>query len=158
TLRNLVRIGTLDVRAAAAIALTRLGDFETVELSRHWISPAEPPVLRIAAARILSAAHADGGSKAINVLLGDPSTVSAGIDLALEAPSPALVPELSRLLRSGDSDRADDLVAAIRRAGGDAAVRVLEDLFEDAMLGPVAAHALARMPGNRASPALARLL
>jgi HEAT repeat protein len=158
TLRNLVRIGPPDVRAAAAVALTRLGDFETVELSRQWLTPSEPPVLRVAAARILGAAHAQGAAQAISALLRDPSTTADGIELALRAPSPALVPELSRLLRDADADRAEDVVAAIGRAGGDEAVRLLTSLLEAPKLAAAAAYELARTPGAAASRAIVQAL
>ncbi|HVW25327.1 MAG TPA: HEAT repeat domain-containing protein [Polyangiaceae bacterium] len=158
TLRDVVRLGTPDVRAAAAIALTRLGDFETVELSRQWLVPGAPAVLRVAAARILAMAHAQGAARAIGALLRDPATADAALDLALEAPNPALVPELSHLLRDGAGDRAEDVVVAIGRAGGDGAVRQLTPLLDDAALAPAAAYELARMPGDAAARAIEALL
>jgi len=158
TLRNMVRVGTPDVRAAAAVALTRLGDFETVELSRHWLAPNEPSVLRVAAARILAIAHAEGHSRAIAALLDDPSTAVVAIELALAAPDPALVPHLARLLKQRSAGHTEDLVAAIGRAGGDLAVQVLEGLLDDDELGAAAAYALARLPGSVASRALGRAL
>ncbi len=154
TLRDLVRIGPPEVRAAAAVALTRLGDFETVELSRHWLALDEPSVLRVAAVHILAMAHAEDAPKGILSLLADPSQVGAGVALALEAPSPSLVPELVRLLERSTGDRADELVAAIGRAGGDAAAKVLAGLLDDAALRSVAAYQLARMPGSAAARVL----
>ena len=43
-------------------------------------------------------AHAADAPRVIAGLLRDPSTRSAGVALAVEAPNEALVPELSRLL------------------------------------------------------------
>jgi HEAT repeat protein len=156
TLRELVRIGTPEVRAAAAVALTRLGDYETVELSRRWVTGNEPPVLHLAGARILAMAHAADAPRAIAGLLRDPSTLSAGVALALEAPNEALVPELSRLLATASGERADDLVAAIGRAGGKRAAGLLGSLLSDRSVGPIAAYQLARMPGDDASRLIAR--
>jgi hypothetical protein len=155
-LRDLVRVGTPEVRAAAAIALTRLGDYETVELSRRWVAANEPMSLRLAGARILAMAHTEDAPGAIVMLLRDPSTVAAGVALALEAPSPALVPELSRQLRTASGERADDLGAAIGRAGEKRAAVLLAALLSDRSMGPIAAYQLARMPGPDASRLLER--
>ena len=146
------------MRAAAAVALTHLGDFETVELSRRWLTPGEPRVLRVAAARILGAAHAPGAAQAVGALLHDPSAAMDGVELALQTPSPALVPELSALLRDSDAGRAEDVVAAIGRAGGDDAVRLLASSLNDPKLAAAAAYELARMPGAAASRAIAQSL
>ncbi|HEX4341080.1 MAG TPA: HEAT repeat domain-containing protein [Polyangiaceae bacterium] len=148
TLRDLVRIGSPEVRAAAAVALTRLGDFETVELSRRWLSSNAPMPLRIAAARILSMAHAEGAARATIALLEDPSYFDIGLELALDAPSPELVPALAKFVRTSSGTRADDLLAALGRAGGEQAADVLAALLDDATLGAVAAYHLGRMPGK----------
>jgi hypothetical protein len=158
TLRDLVRAGPPEVRAAAAVALTRLGDYETVELSRRWIAEDGAVALRVAAARILAMAHADDAPRAIVTLLRDTSTTAAGIELALDAPDPYLVPELSRLLRAASGERADDLVACIGRAGGPAALALLALKMDDPALGSVAAYQIARMPGEAAARVLAARL
>jgi hypothetical protein len=158
TLRELVRVGTPEVRAAAAVALTRLGDYETVELSRRWVAGNEPPALHLAGTRILAMAHAGDAPSAIVRLLRDPSTVAPGVALALEAPNPALVPELSRLLETATGERADDLIAAIGRAGDERARRLLAGLLASPSMGPLAAYQLSRMPGADATRLLERAL
>src|SRR5690606_24657298 len=55
-LRELVMQGSPQVRAEAALALTELGNLETVELARHWLQTEEAPFARIAATRILALA------------------------------------------------------------------------------------------------------
>lgn len=147
TLRDVVRVGAPEVRAAAAVALTRLGDYETVELSRRWVAGNEPNALRIAGARILAMAHAADAPRAIAALLRDPSTDGDGIALALEAPNEVLFPELSRLLAKASGERADDLVAAIGRGGGRRAAECLAGLLSHRSMGPIAAYHLSRMPG-----------
>jgi hypothetical protein len=153
-LRDLVRQGPSDVSAVAAVALTHLGDFETVELSRRWVKGKEPDVLRVAGARILASARVPEAPRAVAALFHDERTTSAAIELALEAPSPALVPELARRLRGAEGTRAEDLVAAIGRAGGKEALAVLAHLLDEPALGVLAAYQIARTPGGAAAAIL----
>jgi hypothetical protein len=153
-LRSLVLRGTPDVRAVAAVALAHLGDAEAAPLARRWRDPKAPAVLRIAAARILTATHAKDGAAAIALLIDDTETASDGIALALDAPDPSLVLPLSRRLGSVRAGQARDVLAAIGRAGGAGGASFLASLLGDKEKGPDAADALARMPGANAAKAL----
>ncbi len=157
-LRDIVRTTPPELAAQAAIALTHLGDFETVQVARRWREPSEPTPLRLAAATIFALAHAPEAADAIGALLRDPSTSSAGATLALGYPSPALADEMSRLLPTATGDRATELVTALGRAGGTAAIRTLTSLLTDPREGPFAANALARMHDDGATRALERAL
>jgi hypothetical protein len=156
-LRALVIDGTNDVRAAAAVGLTHLGDFETVALAEHWRASHSPPELRVAAAQILALAHAKDAGDAIAELLADDATFAAGVDLALDAPSRAAVPELVKRLGHADVDAAK-IVAALGRAGGADAAKILETALADPERAALAAHALARMSGSDAEAVLERAL
>jgi HEAT repeat protein len=157
-LRTLIRNGSPEVRARAAVGLTELGDFETVALARLWTRAGNPNVLRAAAARILALAHSSDAASAVQSLLEDDATWQAGLEVALFTPSPALVPALSRRFSGADPDAVEKLAKALGRAGGSSAVNALERELSDARARQAAADALARMPEDGASAALERAL
>jgi len=156
-LRALVIDGPIDVRAAAAVGLTHLGDFETVALAEHWRASRGPAELRVVAAQILALARAKDAGDAIAELLADDATFAAGLDLSLDAPSRAAVPELIRHLAHAD-DRTAKVLAALGRAGGADAAQALEAALADPDRAALAAHALARMSGSDGKAALERAL
>jgi hypothetical protein len=156
-LRQVVKRGAPEVRAQAAVALTELGDFETVELARHWLGADAAPSMRIAAARILSMARAPGADKAIAGLLADDEHYAAGLELALDAALPGLVAPLERLLRAHAED-AGTILAAIGRSGGTAASEALVRQLPSPTHGALAAYALALTPGDAAEAAIERAL
>ena len=157
-LRSIVLRGAPDVRAVAALALARLGDAEAAPLARQWQGAKQPAVLRIAAARILVAAHAKDAPAAIAALLGDAETAGDGVALALEAPDPALVLPLSRRLASARPEEAPNVLVAIGRAGSAEGANLLASFLSDPKKSIEAANALARMPGADAARALKRAL
>jgi cellulose synthase operon protein C len=155
-LRQIVKRGTPELRAEAAIALTELGDFETVAVARHWIEHEPSSALRRAGARILAMARDSHADAAIATLLGEKENRSAALELALEVASPGLVAALERQLRqAGD---APAILAAIGRAGGERAAAVLALELDAPDRSATAAYALALCPGAAATEALERAL
>lgn len=158
-LRSIVRRAPPEVRGRAAVALTRLGAYETVELARHWMSHDTSPVLHEAGAEILALSHADGAARAIADLLTDTSTRRAGIALALAHPGPSLVEPLSHLLRDAPADEASRILGAIGRAGSERGTSLLAgSLTRGDRHAFAAAYALALSADRRAGRALARAL
>lgn len=155
-LRSLVRRGTTEVRAEAAWALTRLGDFETVPLAEQWLRPNAGKDLQLAAARILSLSRTDSAA-AIRQLFAQ-NAPDIAVQLALQTPHRALVPTLLAELPAADSEQAARILAAIGRAGGASAVVALSRELAGGAHGSAAAYALARMPDAEAHDALARAL
>ena len=156
--RRAIMAGPADVRGAAAVALTRLGAFETVELARHWQKTHAGPTLERAAAEILVLARAPDATAAIERLLDDPQQRDTGIELAMRSASPALVVPLSKLLPTASKPEVNRLVAALGRCGGDAALHQLEVGLDDARLASSSAYALALAEGSAATRALQRAL
>jgi HEAT repeat protein len=157
-LRSFVRWATPAVRADAAVALTELGDLETVELARHWLKHERQPTLRVAAARILALTRASDAPRVIAALLRDDATRNAGLELALQAPHPAHVPALEALLADADDTEVGHLLAAIGRAGGERAARLLARELRSPKRAAPAAYALALTAGGDAGLRLAEAL
>lgn len=149
-LRSFVRHGSPDVRAAAAVALTRLGDLETVPLARFWLEKEKLPVLELAGARILAITHAPDAPQAITRLLGDAKTRRPALALALAAPARALLPALAARLEHADEGELPGLLGAISRAGGPRAAALLAAELDKPRRAALAAYALARCPGAAA--------
>lgn len=158
TLRSIVRRAAPRVRAEAAVALTELGDLETVPLARYWLAHEVPTVERVAAARILALAHAPGAATAIGSLLSSSASRRAGIELALRAPHPELVNKLAALLEHADENDVPRILGAIGRAGGAPAARVLERQLARPKRAAEAAYAIALAPGRAARDAIERAL
>jgi HEAT repeat protein len=156
-LRRLVRAGSVPVRARAAVALTRLGDFETIELGRYWLEHEKVGELRRAAAWVLALGHASEAPRAIAELCGNPGTASQCLELALAFPHPDVVPALEERL-GVCTDECEALLTAIGRAGGTRGARALAARLGHVRLGRSAAYALALAPGTAARAALARAL
>jgi hypothetical protein len=155
-LRNLVRRAPLPVRAAAAVSLTRLGDYEALPLARKWGVSGEHPALRVAAAKVLVLARDEGAVRAVAVLLGADETAAAGLALARELGEASLANAIASHLKDADGERAIAAVAALGECEGAPAVQVLERALGDGRIGSRAAEALARMKG--AGGALGRAL
>ncbi len=158
SLRSFVRHGSPEVRAAAAVALTGLGDLETVPLARAWLEREKVPALRLASARILAMTHAPGAAKEIAHLLDNPSTRRDALALALVAPDPGLLPALGGQLDHADASELPALLGAISRAGGPRAAALLAAQLEKPDRAQLAAYALARCPGDAARDRIAAAL
>jgi hypothetical protein len=113
--------------------------------------------MRMAAARILSMARAPGADKAISALIADDDRYAAGLELALDAALPGVVPALEKALRTHPED-AGRILAAIGRAGGDRAADALSREVSKPTHGALAAYALALAPGDAPGDAIERLL
>lgn len=112
-LREIVRRGAPELSARAALALTRLGNFETVELARTWTSARKKPALRLAAAEILLLSREPAGSELLAELLEDEATRADAQALAARAGSTNDDERLSTLARSGVRTDADAAAYAL---------------------------------------------
>ncbi len=158
-LRGFVKYGAPEIKSAAAVALTRHGDLETVALARHWLeTEKDEPKLRRAAAEILSLSHAPDAPKAVLGLLDVEVTKPDGLDLALSSPDRSLVSALSQALEKSDAAGAPAYLAAIGRAGGPDAARILAAALSNPDRGAAAAHALALSYGDDAHDVIERAL
>jgi hypothetical protein len=124
-LRDAASRGGPEVRAEASVALTRLGDLETVELARHWLKTEKNPLLRIAATRILCMTHTADRGAAIAGLLLSPDTHAAGLELALAAPHPSLSAPLAATLPALEPPGVRTTLSALGRIPGAGAVKLL---------------------------------
>jgi HEAT repeat protein len=158
TLRTIVRGASPRVRAEAAVALTELGDLETVALARYWLAHDASTPERVAAARILALTHAPGAAAAIGSLLASEATERAGLELALSAPQPELVDKLEALLAHADEDDVPRILGAIGRAGGPRAAQVLERELAQPRRAAAAAYVLALDPDRAAREVLEHAL
>lgn len=158
-LRGFVKYGASEIRALSAVALTRHGDLETVELARRWLDKEKNDAgLRRAAARILTLTAAPEAPKAVADLLKSETSAVDGLELALSGPHPDLVPTLEKSLAKADAASAPGYLAAIGRAGGAKAVSILVAELGKPDRGPLAAHALALTRGSEATEAITRAL
>ncbi len=162
-LRGWVRGEASDVRAASAVALTRLGHLETVPLAALWLEQG-PAELRQAGLEILLLAH-DPRAEPAQLARSQGARLDAVEQRRLlEYPfpelAPALVAGIDRAEREGDGD-GTALAGAWRwtllgRTGGDVAVARLVRGLADERAAFAAAHALSRSTGHAAHAALQR--
>lgn len=159
SLRNIVRRGDPELSARAALALTRLGNFETVELARHWTrTKTGKPRLLLAAAEILMLGGEPSAEHLISALLGKNETHSEALDLAIARPDPRLSGTLLELLAKADRHEAALIVAALGRSGDPAALEKLAEFAAGGDYADAAAYALALSPQKRATSVLRALL
>lgn len=157
-LRQIVRRGGPELSALAALALTRLGNFETVELARHWARKSRQPELRLTAAEILSLAAEPEAARLIATLLADPETRPRALELAARSSDPGLTATVLELLDVPDAPDAARLLGLLGRVGSDRAIDRLERLARAGAHADGAAYALALSPAPGATTALGRLL
>ncbi len=153
-LRTYVRRGAPEVRVAAAIALTELGDLETVQLARHWLAHEKDPALRIGATRIMALTRAPGFGAAIAELIESEDTRRVGLELALSAPTP----ELAKSLAQHEKDDDPRWLGALGRADATKAASSSSALLSDPKHAADAAWVLGTTPGDSAGDALAKAL
>lgn len=144
-------------RAAAALALARLGDGSAQAAARSWVKSDDVKQKR-AGAEVLARLGAEGAAEAIGALLAAGPTRLDGVRLALVAPTTALVKPLVAALEALDADDRGQAIAAIGRAGGPEAATALLAQLGKPEHATAAAFALARMPGKEARAALERAL
>lgn len=149
-LREVVRRGAPEARAAAALALLRFDVSEVVELARHWLRSERQPVLVAAATEILVRRATPDAPAALAAL--SRSDVARSFDLfllgggkvslpvALEpAASAARFPEVLEALAQSSPARLERMLARPEQAG-------------------LAIYALSRAPGAAARQRLERAL
>ncbi|HVJ21309.1 MAG TPA: HEAT repeat domain-containing protein [Polyangiaceae bacterium] len=156
-LHQIASKGTPELRARALVSLGKVQRATAAELARQIWSHERHPTLRLAAARTLALCGAPEAPSALDAVFQ--SDTDAAIAIALEAPSPALLPSLERALPGSSGERSEQLLAAIGRAGGPRAAAALERVLTGAGAAAfAAAYALALAPGDEARAALERSL
>ncbi len=154
-LRDTVRRGSPEARAAAALALDRLGEPEVVELARHWLRSERQPVLLSAAAQILTEHTAPEATDALTELAKSESGLSLALATFLASAGRVRAP--AALSAQRQPERAFELLTAFARAGDWAEARIEQALAAPDTAG-LAIHALSRAPGERARRRLERAL
>jgi hypothetical protein len=144
------------LQAAALNALFKLDRERAVELSRTTFSVVADSHVRATCGRVLALAGTEDAGGALLTLVNDPATRGEALAIALEAPSPALGDALATA-RPTDSD-ADQLFAALGRAGGTRALARLERELANAGNTWSVAYALALSPDADADTVLERAL
>jgi hypothetical protein len=168
-LREIVRRAAPEARAAAALALLRLGSEEVVPLARHWLRSERQPALLSAAAQILAERAPSEAGPALATLAETAATRPASLRGALltdgRVPAPAWLdfatagaqgpavlelfargsawaaPRLERALQAPES--AGLALYALSRTPGDYALSRLERALGEPKLAPRALRALA---------------
>ena len=154
-LREVVRRGAPEARAAAALSLLRFGSTEVVELARHWLRSERQPVLVAAAVEILARSNSADAGAALGELAGNESTRDLSFGLLLETngrvPAPALLtPQLA-------FERAPALLELFARADDWGMPRIERALQSPDSAG-LAIYALSRSPSPAARARLERAL
>lgn len=148
-LRNMVRTGTAEVQARAALALFRMGHLETVELAEYWAKNARQQAsLMNSAAEILLATRSKQGPAAFETLLG--LNPDAALALASRFPH-AKLPELLLAHERKFGVRAHPTLARVLGVcGGRDAMQALQERLTRDRTADDAAFALARSPDEAA--------
>jgi HEAT repeat protein len=154
-LRDVVRRGAPDARAAAALALLELGSTEVVELARHWLRSEHQPVLVSAAVEILSRRGTADAASALAELAGAEATRDRALELLLRTNGGVQAPAVLTVELAGE--RAPALLELLARAGGWAAPQ-LERALKNPETAGLATYALARSPTAAARARLERAL
>jgi HEAT repeat protein len=157
-LREVIERGGAELRTEAASALTRLGNFDSVELSRRFSKPAADPAQALSAAEILVRAHDPDAASLVARLLGSVETRERALFLAHKLGDPALDPALVALLSGGDSSQLPAVLAALSQSASSEACDALERAAGAPKTAALAFQALSRAPGERARAVLERLL
>jgi HEAT repeat protein len=147
-LREMVRRGSPDVQARAALALTRLGHLETVELAHHWLAKSRHRGQRRAATEILLQTRDAKASSAWGISYADDP--EAAVELALNYPLAALEEPLLAAFEKSGQPR---FLTLLGHTGSERAVKVLAEQLGKRG-GAAAAFALARSPAGTAADAL----
>lgn len=157
-LRDVVRRGGPELAARAAVALTRLGNFETVAVAQRWMQADGRPALLLASAEILSLSHDPAAAPLLERLLREPATRDAAFELGLQwSPVDLTQPALAEVA-GRDPQRTRAWIAALGRSGTRAAVGRLGELLKNRTWGVAAAYALALSDSRWARGELARAL
>jgi HEAT repeat protein len=156
SLRGWVRGSSPEVRAAAAVALTRLGHFETVPLGALWLREGATE-LRRAGLEILLLAQDPRADAQLRAWVESPGINADERDLLLAYPSPTFASALVASVERGEADGGWRW-ALLGRVGGPAAAAQLVKGLEDEGSAFAAAHALSRFSGHEVQAPLALAL
>ncbi len=137
-------------RAAAAVALAKLGDADIGARVLPWLDDAEPRLVSAAAEVLVTLGHPKAPS-AIAKALRDDATRSAALELANDASSAELAAPIEKLLPRLEGEEAARAVMTLGRSGG---VAALVKLLDDPALGPAATTALGGSPASAAAQAI----
>ncbi|MFZ5892440.1 MAG: HEAT repeat domain-containing protein [Myxococcota bacterium] len=156
-LRDVVRRALPELQAAAAIALTRLGNFETVPLAERW-AESQNATLRLAAAEIMVLARDARASKLLTRLLQEPERRTDVLALLHGVRDTSLEPALLAALAASDPSEKPAAIAALAASASDRGLAELKKLIANPELGDAAAYALSTSPARRANEVLLELL
>lgn len=156
-LRDIVRRATPELQTAAAVALTRLGNFETVALARRW-AKSEHATLRRGALEILLLARDASASELARELLNDPELRADALPLLAESREPKLEAVLRKELGGDDPDEERLVISALGANASASSLSELGRLARDPAVGDAAAYALANNPAEAADDELGKLL
>lgn len=154
-LRDIVRRGAPEARAAAALALLRLGSLEVIELSRHWLRSERQPVLLAAATEILCrTGHADA-TGALTQLAESDATRDLALKLLLQTDGRVAAP--SSLDAATAGEHASALFGVFARGSRWGAPR-LEAALQRPETAGLALYALSRVSGSASRQRLEKSL
>ena len=153
-LRDVVRRGAPEARAAAALALLRFGSSEVVPLAQHWLRSERQPVLVAAATEILARRGSPDAAAALKELADSEATRPLALGLFLE--TDGSVPAPAALGPSMAGERAPALLELFARSA-DGMARIEQALHSPESAG-LAMYALSRAPGARARARLEHAL
>lgn len=154
-LRDIVRRGAPEARAAAALALLRLGSSEVLELARHWLRSERQPVLVAAAAEILATSGAPDAAAPLAELAKSEATRPLSLRLLLQTNGRIAAP--TELEPSMAAEEAGDLLELFARGGSWGASRLERALGQPQTAG-LALYALSRVPSAAAHARLHQAL
>jgi hypothetical protein len=154
-LREIVRRGAPEARAAAALALLELGSSEVIDLARHWLRSERQPTLLAAAAEILARRGQSDAAGPLAELAESDATRELALDLVLRSDGLVAVP--AALSASVTSERGGALLEILARSGAGGAPRIEQALLRPETAG-LAIYALSRTPGGAAQGRLERAL
>jgi len=157
-LRQSVESAPGDVRAEAAVSLSRLGDQDTLDLARHWLAHERGAEFRSAAARILLELHASDAGQSVASLFDDEATRKIALELGNRAVVSELSTPLIRAASSASAAEQETLFTALGLSGTRAAFSFLEGALGTRETSSLAAFALARAPASDAEAVLERAL
>lgn len=152
-LRDIVRRGAPDARAAAALALLRLGSQEVEELARHWLRSERQPVLLTAAAEILARRGSTDAGRALAALVENEATRGAALASLLQTNGSVPAPPSLTLASAGAQEGA---LLELMARGSSWAAPQLEQALARADGAGLALYALSRTPGDFAQQRLVR--